>query len=102
MKTLRLTLAALIACTTALAQKDAKDIYLDQCAVCHGPDGAGKTARGRKLKMKDVREVAPKMSAEEMMKITEGGKGPDMAGFGKELSKEQIKAVVDYYRGLAK
>lgn len=102
MKSLHLTLAVLLASTPVLAQKDTKDIYLDKCAVCHGPDGAAKTARGRKLKMKDVREVAPKMSVEEMLKITEAGKGPDMAGYAKELSREEIKAVVDYYRNLAK
>jgi len=101
MKTLHLIAGALLACGVVSA-KDAKDIYLDNCAVCHGPDGAAKTARGRKLKMKAVHEVLPKMSAEEMIKITETGKGQDMAGYAKELSKDEIKAVVEYYRGLAK
>ncbi len=102
MKTLRLITATFLVCAPSFAQKDAKDIYLDQCAVCHGPDGAAKTARGRKLKMKSVHEVAPTMSAAEMIKITEAGKGQDMAGYAKELSKDQIKAVVEYYRALAK
>ena len=102
MKTLRLMTAAFLICAPSFAQKDAKDVYLDNCAVCHGPDGEAKTAKGRKLKMKSVHEVAPKMNAAEMIKITEAGKGQDMAGFAKELSKDQIKAVVEYYRGLAK
>jgi len=87
---------------TAWAQKDAKDIYLDQCAVCHGPDGAAKTARGKKLKMKPVHETVTKFKEDEMIKIVENGSGMDMSGYSKQLSKEQIKAVVDYYRGLAK
>jgi len=84
------------------AQKDTKDLYLDKCSVCHGADGAAKTAKGKKLKMKDVHEVTPKMSADEMMKIVSDGKGTDMDAYGKEFSKDQIKALVDYYRGLAK
>jgi mono/diheme cytochrome c family protein len=86
----------------AWAQTDAKDLYLSKCAVCHGPDGAGQTAKGKKLKMKGVKETAAKMSADEMAKIVDAGKGPDMDAFGKQLSKDQIKSLVDYYRSLAK
>jgi mono/diheme cytochrome c family protein len=87
---------------SALAQKDAKDLYLDKCSVCHGPDGAGKTARGRKLKVLDVRETVKKISAEDMIKAVQNGKGANMDAYGKEFGKDQIKALVDYYRGLAK
>jgi len=102
MTTSRIVVAGIFFALSAWAQKDAKDIYLDKCSVCHGADGAGKTAKGRKLKVKDVHETAAKMSAADMIKIVENGKGADMDGFGKELSKDQIKAVVDYFRGLAK
>ena len=81
---------------------DAKAIYLDKCAVCHGQDGSGNTAKGRKLKMKGVKETAAKMMPEEMIKIVTDGKGADMDAFGKELGTDQVKAVVAYYRGLAK
>ena len=90
----------LLGAAGAWAQKDTKDLYLDKCSVCHGPDGAAKTAKGKKLKMKDVHQV--KMSEDEMIKIVTDGKGTDMDAFGKDLSKEQIKAVVDYYRTLGK
>jgi mono/diheme cytochrome c family protein len=43
-----------------------------------------------------------KMSASEMIKIVENGKGSDMDAYGKELNQDQIKAVVDYFRSLAK
>ena len=81
---------------------DAKDLYLNKCATCHGPDGAGKTAMGKKLKIKDVHELAGKMSAEEMIKVVTDGKGQDMDAYGKQFNKDQIKGLVDYYRGLAK
>jgi mono/diheme cytochrome c family protein len=85
----------------AWAQQDAKDIYLDKCAVCHGADGAAKTAKGKKLKMKDVHETAARMKPDEMIKIVQDGKAPDMDAYGKAFSKDQIKTLVDYYRGLA-
>ena len=84
----------------AWAQKDTKDLYLDKCSVCHGPDGMAKTAKGKKLKMKDVNQV--KLSEDEMIKIVADGKGTDMDAFSKDLSKEQIKGVVEYYRSLGK
>ena len=93
----------LFACALAVsAQKDPKDLYLDKCSACHGPDGAGNTAKGKKLKMKGVKETTAKMSADDMVKIVQNGKGTDMDAYGKDLNADQIKGVVDYYRGLAK
>jgi mono/diheme cytochrome c family protein len=101
---LTMTFAVLLltAAATASAQGDAKDLYLNKCAACHGPDGAGKTAKGKKLKVQDVHATATKMSADDMIKIVTDGKGQDMDGYGKTLSKDQIKGLVDFYRGLAK
>jgi len=101
---LTMTCAVLVlaGAATAWAQGDAKDLYLNKCATCHGPDGAGKTAKGKKLKVQDVHATATKMTADEMIKIVTDGKGQDMDGYGKTLSKDQIKGVVDFYRGLAK
>src|SRR6476660_9265342 len=87
--------------SSAWAQADAKDLYLNKCATCHGPDGAGKTAMGKKLKIKDVHELAGKMSAADMIKVVTDGKGQDMDAYGKQFNKDQIKGLVDYYRSLA-
>lgn len=87
---------------TTMALADGKDVYLDQCAVCHGEDGLGKTAKGRKLKVKSVKDTIGKESEAEMIKIVTEGKGVDMDSFKAKLNPEQIKAVVAYYRGLAK
>ena len=101
---LTMTFAALLltAAATASAQGDAKDLYLSKCAACHGPDGAGQTAKGKKLKVQDVHATALKMTADDMIKIVNDGKGQDMDGYAKTFSKDQIKGLVDYYRGLAK
>ena len=82
--------------------KAASDIYLDKCSVCHGTDGAGKTAKGKKLKVKDVRETVAKLTADQMAAIVKDGKDPDMDAYGKDLSPSEIKQIVEYYRGLAK
>ena len=100
--TLTCAVLVLAAASSAWAQGDAKDLYLSKCAACHGPDGAGKTAKGKKLKVQDVHAASGKMSAEEMTKTVTDGKGQDMDGYGKTLTKDQINGLVDYYRGLAK
>jgi mono/diheme cytochrome c family protein len=83
------------------AQGDAKDLYLGKCASCHGPDGAGKTAMGKKMKVPDVKALVPKVSAAEMEKAVANGKGENMDGFSKQFNKDQIKGLVEHYRGLA-
>jgi mono/diheme cytochrome c family protein len=88
--------------TAAWAQGDAKDLYLNKCATCHGPDGTAKTAMGRKLKIKDVHAVVGSMSAEAMIKVVTDGKGQDMDAYGKQFKPDQIKGLVEFYRSLGK
>jgi mono/diheme cytochrome c family protein len=87
----------------AAAPASAQDVYLDKCSVCHGQDGSGNTAKGRKLKVKNVRSPeVQKLSEAEMIDIVAKGKGKDMDGFGKELGDDMVKQLVTYYRSLAK
>jgi cytochrome c6 len=81
--------------------KSAKDVYLDKCSVCHGADGAGQTAKGKKLKVKDVRAQAVALTVAQMVDVVTKGKDPNMDGYAKELSADQIQQVVSYYRSLA-
>jgi mono/diheme cytochrome c family protein len=84
------------------AGSSAQDVYLDKCAICHGKDGSGHTAKGRKLKVKDLRSPeSQKLSEAEMIEIVAKGKGKDMDGFEKELGMDMVKSVVAYYRSLA-
>jgi mono/diheme cytochrome c family protein len=73
--------------------KSATDIYLDKCSVCHGAGGAGKTAKGKKLKVKDVRETVSKLTAEQMAEIVTKG-GPNMDSYAKDFSADQVKQIV--------
>lgn len=85
----------------AANQPSAQDIYMDKCAVCHGRDGSGRTVKGHKDKVKDVRQTINKMSEAQMIEVVEKGKGAYMDSWSDKLSKEQIKALVEYYRSLA-
>src|SRR5438094_406667 len=86
----------------AWGQNDPKDLYTSKCAVCHGPDGAGKTVMGKKLKIEDIHVLVTRHSAAEMTGVVEKGKAPSMKAYGKDLTKDQIKGVVEYFRSLAK
>jgi Cytochrome c. len=83
------------------AQQSAEDDYNKKCAVCHGKDGLGNTAKGKKVHVKDVHQNM-KDSEAVMIKAVTDGKGDDMDSYKNEFSADQIKALVAYYRSLAK
>jgi mono/diheme cytochrome c family protein len=84
-------------------QKSAQDVYLDKCSVCHAKDGSGNTAKGRKVKAKDLRSAEiVKMSDADLIHDVGQGKGKDMDGFEKELGADMVKQLVAYCRSLAK
>ena len=84
-------------------QDEVKQVYLNKCAVCHGEDGAGQTAKGKKLKMKDIRspevqKLTPVQWADAILK----GSGQDMDAFEKELGADMCRKLASYMRDLAK
>ena len=83
-----------------LSAQEAADTFNKKCAVCHGKDGMGKTAKGKKAHVKPVSENM-KNSEDDQIKVVEDGKGDDMDGYKKDFSADQIKALVEYYRSLA-
>lgn len=88
---------------------DVKENWTKQCAKCHGEDGKGQTAMGKKLVVKDYTDakVQEKMKDEEMAKATkEGVKDAEgkvkMKGFADALSDDEIKALVKHIREFKK
>jgi mono/diheme cytochrome c family protein len=85
-----------------LVAQDAAGTYKAKCSACHGADGTGDTAIGKKMGMKDL--AAPevqKMSDDELTAIIADGKDK-MPSYKKSLKPEQIKELVGYVRSLAK
>lgn len=98
-----ITLSLLLgAASVAFGQNPGEPTYKAKCAMCHGPDGAGKTVMGEKLKARDLRlpEVQKQTDAELTQIITKGKE--KMQGYDGKLTKEQIGQLVSYIRELAK
>jgi mono/diheme cytochrome c family protein len=86
----------------ARAQETGESLFKAKCAMCHGPDGAGKTTMGQTLKIPDLHsESAQKPSDAELTQIVTKGKNK-MPAYEAKLSKEQIAQLVGFVRDLAK
>jgi cytochrome c6 len=86
----------------ARAQETGESLFKAKCAMCHGPDGAGKTTMGQTLKIPDLHsEDVQKLGDAELTQIVTKGKNKMPAYEGK-LSKEQIAQLVGFVRDLAK
>lgn len=98
---LALTLTAPVA-LTANAMQDAKGVYNQKCAVCHGIDGAGNTPYGRKNSIRDLRskEVREQSDEKLLQIISSGGGGGRMPSYEKALGAETCNQLVGYLRQL--
>ena len=87
---------------------EAKAIYEQQCAKCHGTDGKGQTKMGQKLGAKDYTDpkVQEALTDEAAFKaIKEGLKGNDDKAVMKPaegLSDAEIKGLVAHMRAFKK
>ena len=97
------SLSPLLAAPVFAADPQTEKVYLDKCSVCHGEDGAGKTAKGKKLKMKDIRSPeVQKMTEAQFADVIIKGKGTDMDAFEKELGKDMCQKLAAFMKELAK
>jgi cytochrome c len=74
----------------AFAAEDGAAIYKAKCAMCHGPDGAGKS--GPALKGQSAAAVTGV--------LTSGGKKAPHTKAMAALTPDQVKAVADYVAAL--
>ncbi len=75
--------------------------FKTKCASCHGLDGSGNTAAGKKLNARDLRSAeVKKMSDAQMNTIITKGKGKMPAA--KNLNADQINQLVAYIRSIQK
>ena len=94
-------LAARMSSPPGLAFQSMKSLYNSKCAVCHGNDGSANTAKGKELKVRNLRsEEFKKMSDAKAMEVLLKGKGK-MEGYEKTLGKEKLEQLLAYCRELS-
>ena len=90
-----LIVAVAMALPMMAAGPDGAAIYKAKCAMCHGPDGAGQTAVGKSMKVRDLRSAdVQKQTAKELEAVVTNGKGK-MPSYKGKLSEAEISAVVE-------
>jgi mono/diheme cytochrome c family protein len=107
-KLFMLSIAAMALAALTASAGDAKAIYEQSCAKCHGADGKGDTKIGQKLGVKDYSTAAVQDALKDdvaFKSIKEGLKGADGSNKMKPaegISDDDIKALVAYMRTFKK
>lgn len=103
-----MVLVAIVFAATAMTRsseaayfQSAKALFAQKCSVCHGNDGAGGTAKGKELKVRNWKTdpEVKKMPDAKMLEITLKGKGK-MEGYEKTLGKEKVQMLITYSKEL--
>src|ERR1043166_8003809 len=99
-KVMTISLIVLFGVMATAAFADGAATYKAKCALCHGANGSGDTPSGKAMKVKDLRsDAVQKQTDVELTKVISGGKGK-MPPYGKQLSNDDIKALIAYIRTL--
>jgi mono/diheme cytochrome c family protein len=87
-----------------VAQVDDKQLYADNCMICHKETGKGGpvTVQGKKLKPADLTsDRMKKKEGNDLIKdIQEGDPEEGMPAFKDKLKVEEIKHIIDYIKKL--
>jgi len=78
------------------------DLFKGKCAACHGATGAGDTAMGKNMKLRDLGSAdVQKQSDDDLSGIITNGKNK-MPKYDGKLTKDQISDLVKFIRTLKK
>jgi cytochrome c6 len=82
------------------AQNPAEATFKTKCAICHGADGKGETAAGKKLGAHNLgsAEVQNQTDVQLAAVVTKGQN--KMPAYGEKLTADEINALVKYIRSL--
>lgn len=107
-KLITLIIATVAISALSVHAQDAKAIYEKDCAKCHGTDGKGQTAMGKKLSCKDYTDAKVQADLKDdaaTKAIKEGVKDKDgkvLMKPAEAISDTDIKALVAYMRTFKK
>jgi cytochrome c553 len=107
-KILLAAFSCVLVSAVAARASDAKSNWDDNCAKCHGPDGKGDTKMGHRLNIGDFTDAAVQArftDEQAFSAIKDGLKDKDGKTRMKAvegLADDDIKALVQYVRGLKK
>jgi mono/diheme cytochrome c family protein len=77
------------------------ETFKAKCVGCHGADGSGDTAMGKKFKLRDLRSAdVQKQSDADLQSVIEKGK-PPMPAYAKTLDTAKVQELVAYIRSIA-
>lgn len=97
-----LTLAVSGLSAACFAQHVGEAIYKSRCLNCHGDNGLANTGMGRAIKVKPVTDHdVMKLTRAEMIRIAQVGT-TRMQAYKGDLTDEQIRDSVDYFRSFIK
>lgn len=102
---LTVSAAAILLSAATVRAADGKALYNANCIKCHGDDGKGVTKLGKKLQIRDFTqaEVWNSFDDEDAFKAVKNGiKKDGEVIMGYKLPDEEIKAMIDYMKTLAK
>jgi mono/diheme cytochrome c family protein len=77
-------------------------LFKAKCAMCHGADGSGNTAMGKKLQVRDLRSGAVQSQSDAaLLGIITKGKGK-MPAYEKSLGSGKCQELLAYVRQLGR
>ncbi len=84
------------------AQSAGETLFKGKCAACHGSDGKGEVAMGKKLGAHDLNSAEVQTQSDpQLTEVVTKGKNK-MPAYDGKLSKEQIAQLVAYIREIGK
>ncbi len=86
--------------SSKIENNSSRNLYVNNCARCHGADGKGDTELGRLYEARDLTsKKVQKMSRKRMNRLIKNGVG-SMPSFGKKLNDKDINALINYVYSL--
>lgn len=93
--------ALLLFASFPVSGSDGAALFKAKCAMCHGPDGAGTTAMGKKLGVRPLGSAEVQKQTDAVLSgIINKGKGK-MPAYGGKLSADEVAALIAQIRKFA-